>query len=423
MKNLNETMLQLGDIVLTTAPEFLSKSIRGVTKSDISHAMIYVEAYSLIDSTGEGVHARNTQRTLWEDQCQVHVLRLKGELSDEQLQGIVNYARGLVGTQYSIFDAGRAVIGGRKNKSKKQYCSRLVAQAYACVGIALVKSPDFCTPEDLRKSPLLKEVPEATQTVSQQYIDAMASVIDTTELMRQATNNLLKAVRVKNKKIECINDIDDYLIHMPDDDAYIARAYKESGYLDIVDIEYDKHRWQYDFSLMIETKLPQVEKKLYCEMVLLDGEKGLQRYGVNRAGYDIYAKEYPLETFHLLHALYERIYELQVCRRRVAEAWLAQYEPKLLEQCKHQLMLTPHSEEWFRALAAWNPHQAQHSRQIISASGRLDICSVCGDEPARDYRLIGHDIPDGAISTLRLCNDCWRIRKAMYGESLTQVKL
>lgn len=419
MKTLNEPTLQLGDIVLSTTPELISKGIRVVTKSEISHAMLYVEAYSLIDSTGDGVHARNTQRTLWKDQCQVHVLRLKHGLSDEQLQRVVNYARGLVGTQYSVFEAARSITKKRGTNSRKQFCSRLVAQAYAAAGINLVKSPDYCTPEDLRKSPLLEEVPSATHAVSQAYVEAIKEIVDTTELMRTTTNKLLELARAKDNQIEHLSDIDAHLIRHPEDDAYFARAYRESGYLEIKDIEFEKNRWQYDLQSMIDEQVPSEVKKNYCEMVLLDGEKGLQRYGANEAGYAIYAREHALETFRLLHELYAQLYDLQLRRRNVAKEWLAQHEPTLLEKCRHQLALTPHSPEWFDALEAWNPHQAQQTRQMIRLSGNYLACSVCGDEPTRDYRLIGHDVPEGAVATLRLCDDCWRIRRDMYGESFS----
>ncbi|EQD44736.1 hypothetical protein B1B_13403, partial [mine drainage metagenome] len=73
MKRLNESALQIGDIVLTTSTAKVSKSIRRFTRSDVSHAMVYVETCSVIDATGEGVHARNTQRLFWDDQCAVHV--------------------------------------------------------------------------------------------------------------------------------------------------------------------------------------------------------------------------------------------------------------------------------------------------------------------------------------------------------------
>jgi cell wall-associated NlpC family hydrolase len=59
-KRLDDALLYPGDIVLTTTTAAISKAIRMATRSDISHAMVYVENCSVIDATGEGVHARNT---------------------------------------------------------------------------------------------------------------------------------------------------------------------------------------------------------------------------------------------------------------------------------------------------------------------------------------------------------------------------
>jgi hypothetical protein len=59
MKRLNDASLKLGDIVLTTTTAAVSKAIRAATRSDISHAMVYVEDRSVIDATAEGVQARN----------------------------------------------------------------------------------------------------------------------------------------------------------------------------------------------------------------------------------------------------------------------------------------------------------------------------------------------------------------------------
>ena len=99
MKKLNEAVLAIGDIILTTTTEPLSKGIRRVTGSDISHAMVYVEPYSVIDSTGDGVHSQNTQRLLWDDHCAVYVLRVPDGLADHQIQQIINIKRKFAGIQ------------------------------------------------------------------------------------------------------------------------------------------------------------------------------------------------------------------------------------------------------------------------------------------------------------------------------------
>ena len=47
--------------------------------------------------------------------------------------------------------------------------------------------------------------------------------------------------------------------------------------------------------------------------------------------------------------------------------------------------LVPHSTPWFEALVRFNPDQVAHTAAIVRMAGRLDVCSVCGDDPAADY--------------------------------------
>lgn len=79
--------------------------------------------------------------------------------------------------------------------------------------------------------------------------------------------------------------------------------------------------------------------------------------------------------------------------------------------------LKPHSPEWFDALEKSNPKQAAQTRQILSARGHDDVCSICGDEPALDYALAERQPVSGVVSTLRLCNDCLDIRREVHGEN------
>jgi hypothetical protein len=78
----------------------------------------------------------------------------------------------------------------------------------------------------------------------------------------------------------------------------------------------------------------------------------------------------------------------------------------------------PHSPDWFRALEAFNPAQAAATKQIIALAGRDDVCSICGDHPAKDYQLASKHLDSNAVATIRLCDDCRNIRTRMYGEIL-----
>ena len=418
MRKLNESVLQVGDIILTTTMDLLSKGIRKVTGSDISHALIYVESHSVIDATGDGVHSRNTQRLFWENECAVHVLRFTEGLDDSQSRRIVNYVRGRIGTQYSKIEAARSVFGGAKAPSRRQFCSRLVAQAYASAGVNLVDDPNYCVPDQLKSSTRLIAVQGAVRHVDDEEKKNWEGIHDTPQSMRNATNMLLSGARIRNASIEDVNDIDHHLRVTPGDDTYFADIYKRSGYLTVWVAECDKNRWQYDLQAMIDGPGTDEAKRQYCENLLGDDEEGLVRFEVNRAGYSLLAEKFPLETFCLLKALYEKLVELHLSRRQTAAQWLCHEGFSVLPARSPAVLQTPHTAEWFAALATWNPRQATHTRSVLQHAGNDAVCSVCGDDPARDYRLVGPGVPDGTICTLRLCNDCWRIRASMHAESL-----
>jgi hypothetical protein len=105
-------VIQPGDIVLTTTPERLSQRIRKVTGSNISHAMICVGKSSVIDSTGEGVHARNLERLILEPSCAGYVLRPVNPLTTDQLISVISFVRAEVGTRYTMAGAAKSVLAG-----------------------------------------------------------------------------------------------------------------------------------------------------------------------------------------------------------------------------------------------------------------------------------------------------------------------
>src|SRR5882762_7688004 len=111
MRKLDEDALVVGDIILTTTNELISKGIRKFTKSDISHAMIYVDPCAVIDATGDGVHARNTQRLFFPDDCAIHVRRLRSPLVKAEAEAVCHFVRCRIGTEYSMLEAGVTVLG------------------------------------------------------------------------------------------------------------------------------------------------------------------------------------------------------------------------------------------------------------------------------------------------------------------------
>jgi len=77
----------------------------------------------------------------------------------------------------------------------------------------------------------------------------------------------------------------------------------------------------------------------------------------------------------------------------------------------------PHSAEWFAALEQQNPMQAAQSQAMVTSAGHDAVCSVCGDDPVKDWQVDPQDVPSGLVASVRLCDDCYEIRSAA-GERL-----
>ncbi len=373
LKRLNDGTLKPGDIVLTTSTAAVSKAVRFATRSDISHAMILVEDHSVVDATAEGVHARNTQRLMFEDECSIHVLRLREGLSDTQLATLVTFMRGHIGTQYSVREAVLTAIGGARQPSKKQFCSRIVAQAFASAGIYLVPDPNFCSPADLKDSPLLVAIADTTLPVTVEQAALWEGTLDVPQMMRDATNAFLDGARLKSGAIQTFDDVHRHLVAHPEDDDGFCRLLETSGYLSIWKIDRDLNPWQYDFELMREAPTDEIEE--YCWYTVGAEDAGPNRYVANRGAYTYFAEQYGLRFFRVMADLYDLLASLHQRRVDVAIEWLRSNGHLIASTKSH---LTPHSPEWFNALQQWDPAKAIMTRRVVELAGRTDICSIWG---------------------------------------------
>ena len=77
----------------------------------------------------------------------------------------------------------------------------------------------------------------------------------------------------------------------------------------------------------------------------------------------------------------------------------------------------PHTPEWFRAMEAFDPVKAEITKDVIATFGRMDVCSVCGEDPADDYQIIDSFMQSNAVATIRLCDDCLRFRVVIHQET------
>jgi hypothetical protein len=247
---LNEQVLRPGDIILVTQSSKTSAAIRLATLSDISHAMVYVEDRSVIDARPGGVRSSNTQRIFLEAARPVYALRLRTPPTPAQLKVIERELRGKIGTRYSETQAALSLVPAKLEADRRQFCSRLVAQAFDAAGIRLVKNPDFCSPGALKRSKLLKRVANATVAVTAEEMAFFESRTDIPELMHEATNALLEGARTFDAAIEDLDDVIRFVAGHPEHDEALCEILDRSGYLDIWRIEQDKNPWQYDLGLM-----------------------------------------------------------------------------------------------------------------------------------------------------------------------------
>jgi hypothetical protein len=283
-----------------------------------------------------------------------------------------------------------------------------VAQAYASAGIKLVDDPNYCAPADLAKSRALKAVSGAVESVSDEEADRWAAHTDLTGAMRATINSVLEGARKKDKEIQTFEDIVPYLIEHPAEDAYFADLLTRSGYLTVWQLNTERNRWQYEDALLAE--LPDLQCEKYCRGTLKDEETGPHRYVINRGAFRGLSHHYKLVSFKLLFDLYDLLAGEHRQRVMVARRWL---EANGMVEPVIEIVLRPHSSEWFLSMEHWDPVKAAVTRFVVTDAGRDDVCSICGDEPASDYRLEKAFRPPAGPDTLRLCDDCVEIRKNM----------
>lgn len=257
---LDMNMLQKGDIILSTQKHPISKSIKLATKSSISHAIIYVGNGSYIHADGDGVHANNIQRLLFNKKSYVKVLRVKN-IDKKIIEEACIFSRNEIGKQYSIKDAINTINPLSKNSyTNRQFCSRLVAQAYSYADIALVKNSDYCSPQELEDSDLTELIPNCLREALESEIE-FASTESPLEKQTKITNEIFKKSRkIIGKDLQTYEQLTQCIIDNPKYDAEITKIIENSGYLFLWQIETQDNPWRYNIDEFI--KLPLSKDKL-----------------------------------------------------------------------------------------------------------------------------------------------------------------
>jgi uncharacterized protein YycO len=236
--------LLYGDIIFTRTSKKSSNLICKFTKSNFSHARMYVGNNSYIHSDLDGVHSANTQRLLIEQESFAKVVRVDDRLIVDKA---IEFARLQVGTSYSRLGAANAGLKLIPNyKTSKQFCSRLVAQAYEYAGLKIVEDSTSCLPEEILSSISVRVIENCLKLATTEERDFALSY-DPIKKQSEITNDILiQLKKIFGSKIESLADVTTALIKEPQLDQIVTDIYINSGYLSMWKYEVDKNQWRYN---------------------------------------------------------------------------------------------------------------------------------------------------------------------------------
>ena len=314
---LNDESLQPGDIILTSAPGKASRFIRTATRSQYSHAMLYVASNAAIHSDLAGVHAANLQRLTFSSENKPLVLRLKNPLEQESIRRLCNYARSLIGTQYSIPQAATSALARKQDyirKTNRQFCSRLVAEAYAEVSIKLVQNPSFCFPSDLINYDLLTQVDAPLRPVDR--IDAKyLNRPNPLEFHIDLTNELFRRLReASDEDIQSQDQVVECLLRRPQLDQDFSDVLLSSGYSEMWRSDLAANPWRYHRSTREKTSISEALRLLEVR----ESTKDLRQFRQVAHDYNVLFGASPRQYFLIMRTLYLDLYAVQSIRLQLA---------------------------------------------------------------------------------------------------------
>lgn len=314
---LNMEVLKEGDIILTGDDEKLSLFIKKHTKGSFSHAILYVGHGSYIHSDRDGVHSGNIQRLIFEYSSNVRILRLNNTIKAKEA---CSFARDQIGKEYSIKGAINSKIKANISVGdNRQYCSKLVAQAYNFVGIKLVDNPEICMPKEIEDCPKLTIVNEAIRVASDAEVKFSQSQ-NPLENQANITSHILESARmITGKDIQTLTDLTHYIFQNPKFDQQISKLLKDSGYLTLWDEEEAKNPWRYDYSLFMDLPIQRTEKLELAKRELTSSSDMIERFNTMLSFYMQSHRKAPLEYSMLHIMLYKKLCEAMTKNNNVAQ--------------------------------------------------------------------------------------------------------
>jgi hypothetical protein len=311
MYKLDATRLRNADILLTrdkASPT--SWLVRARTNSPFSHAILYVGGYSFIDSDLSGVHSNNLQRLIFSRCSDVKVLRLAGDVKEDLLDAICDFARSQVGRPYAIREAARAAgKGGKATLSSSQFCSRLVAQAYraANVPLGLDVDVDFCVPGDLVRLRGFDQFDDLCVAASAEEV-AFAEDKDNPLVWQEEITNRLNADihRHTGAKVATLEEWVQLALDSAETDVAIAALLTDSGYLDMWRWDVERCPYWYDLA-ELRIRVPAQDREKLAAARLDDEREHQRRFQTILQLLMPAQARHPRKTIRLLIALHVRL--------------------------------------------------------------------------------------------------------------------
>jgi len=250
--------LEMGDIILAIFDSRIDSAMNRITGSPYHHAMIVAGKATVLHAGSAGVHSANPLRMVFEKPEDVVVVRHLNKPSYNELVDATNFVRTKVGIAYSAEERDRVKNAGEGEsvEPNRQFCTRLVAQAYREIGFPLVKNADYCTPKELLESDkvvILKDILVKGNQAQLKYAKEKSEALETQE---QATNYILeKARKITHVDIQSLQQLESFVEANPEFDTDLTATVIESGYLTLINIDMKKNPAHYSFQIM-KSKVP-----------------------------------------------------------------------------------------------------------------------------------------------------------------------
>ncbi|MEX0596891.1 MAG: YiiX/YebB-like N1pC/P60 family cysteine hydrolase [Candidatus Paceibacterota bacterium] len=314
--------LREGDIILSRSDERESVLIREASDSEYSHAILYVGAASCIESNGLGVQVQNLMRIFFNELADAIVLRLSEPVEIKSNRSITDYARQNVGMEYSASEA-RLANFKKLHEAKhlnRQFCTRFVAQAYSNANINIVANSAYCTPNDILNSEKLSVVENALREASEAEINFYSSKNNILEEQKDIINQILEDSRnLTGVDIQSFNQLIQFVVNNIKYDEDVQRIFKESGYFQLWEKEYESNPWNYSFEELRKKYPNRYFRKHVARFFYNTESQTRDRFIRTLEIYNDALKKIDSNALKDQVQLYSKLIELSEIREKVAE--------------------------------------------------------------------------------------------------------